>query len=57
MGGIRVIKRYAIIINGVVVNVAIAENPLAENWVLGETASIGDLFADGVFTKPEIIEE
>jgi hypothetical protein len=51
------IKRYAVVVDGVVVNTVVSETPLAENWVLGETASIGDLYAEGVFTKPEIIEE
>ena len=44
--------RYAIIEDGVVVNAAEAEAPLADNWILAATAEIGDLYADGVFTKP-----
>jgi hypothetical protein len=44
--------RYAIVEQGKVVNVAVADEPLFDNWVEGENASIGDLYSDGIFTKP-----
>lgn len=44
--------RFVIIENGVVVNAAVADAPLAENWVESDTAAIGDLYADGAFRKP-----
>ena len=44
--------RYAVIENGVVVNVALADAPLAANWIQSDTAAIGDLYADGAFAKP-----
>lgn len=47
------IKRYAIVENGAVTNVAMAYEPLASNWVESDTASIGDLYIDGKFIKPE----
>ena len=43
--------RYAIVENGIVINMAEANAPLAANWIQSETAAIGDLCADGVFTK------
>lgn len=43
---------YAIIENGVVVNVAVAEQPLADGWVQSETAAIGDRYENGQFVKP-----
>lgn len=45
--------KFAIIENSAVTNVAIAAVPLAENWIASETASIGDLYIDGQFVKPE----
>lgn len=43
---------YAIIENGVVANIALADSPLAPNWVQSDAAKIGDLY-DGVsFTTP-----
>jgi hypothetical protein len=55
MGGVPM--RYAVIQNSVVVNVVAADEPLFENWVEGETASIGDLYIDGEFVKPPLIEQ
>ena len=43
---------YAIIENGVVVNRVIAEEPQSENWVPSDSADIGDLYQDGVFSPP-----
>lgn len=44
---------YAIVENGVVVNIAVAYQALAPNWVQSDTAAIGDLYSNGVFTKPD----
>lgn len=46
------VKRYAIVSNGVVVNIAVAVTPLAGNWIESDTASIGELYANGQFVKP-----
>jgi len=43
---------YAIIENGAVVNIALADQPLASNWIQSDTAVIGDLYSGGLFTKP-----
>jgi hypothetical protein len=43
---------YAIVENGMVVNVAVSEEALEANWIASEDAAIGDLYADGVFSKP-----
>jgi hypothetical protein len=46
--------RFAIIDeNNVVSNVAIGDTALADNWVATDTALIGDIYADGVFSTPE----
>jgi len=44
-------SRYVIIENGKVVNAAVANQPFADNWIESEDADVGDLYADGVFTK------
>ena len=44
--------KYAIIENGVVVNIAESESALESNWVPGKHAKIGDIYADGQFTTP-----
>lgn len=44
--------RYAIIEDGKVINVAVANEPLADNWIASDTAQIGDTYADGEFTPP-----
>lgn len=44
--------KYAIIENGVVVNVALADAPLADNWIETEVAGPGWLYADGVLSEP-----
>lgn len=44
---------YAVIKEGVVVNIALADEPLADNWVPLGGGAIGDTYADGVFIKPE----
>lgn len=47
--------RFAIIESGVVVNIALALEPQAENWIQSDTASIGDLYDGTTFTKPELV--
>lgn len=44
--------KYAIIEDGVVVNVAVADEPLAENWIASESAAIGDLYDGEEFIRP-----
>lgn len=43
---------YAIIENDIVVNVAVSESPLADNWIASEVAAIGDTYENGQFRKP-----
>lgn len=46
--------RFAILNeDNVVVNVAISDEALKDNWIANDTALIGDIFADGVFSTPE----
>jgi hypothetical protein len=45
--------QYAIIKNNLVVNVALADKPLADNWIESETAAIGDRYENDQFIKPE----
>lgn len=51
--------RYAIIQDGIVLNVIEADAAFAQSIgaVLAETASPGDLYADGEFTRPEPVVE
>ena len=46
--------RFAIINeNNIVVNVAVGDDALADNWIASDTAVTGDIYADGVFSTPE----
>ena len=47
-------KRFAIVINDKVANVALSENPIEENWIESDVAAIGDDYdpVTGVFTTP-----
>jgi hypothetical protein len=45
--------KYAIIENNTVANVAVADAPLAENWIASETAAMGDRYENGQFIRPE----
>lgn len=46
--------RFAILDeNNAVWNVAIGDTALADNWIASDTALIGDIYADGVFSTPE----
>jgi len=49
--GDSMINNYAIIENGKVVNVALSESPLADNWVKSNKAAIGDEYTGGKFVK------
>ena len=52
------IKRYAIVVDTVVVNVAVAESAMTPNWIeCDESVSIGDLYVNGEFIKPTTEEE
>jgi hypothetical protein len=46
------VNRYAIIENGIATNVAVAEAPLADNWIITTTAGPGWLYQDGEFLPP-----
>ena len=46
--------KYAIIENGVVTNVALADSPLASNWVASDAASIGWAYDGANFTAPAV---
>lgn len=45
--------RYAIVSDGVVVNVAESEQALEVNWIASDTAAIGDLYDGQQFTRPD----
>jgi len=47
------ISNYEIIETGKVVNVALSESALADNWVKSNKAAIGDEYKDGKFVKPK----
>jgi hypothetical protein len=50
--------KYAIIENGVVVNLAIADQPLAENWIEFEgVVNIGDLYDGEAFNPPPPVQK
>ena len=44
--------QYAIINRGVVENIAIADEPLADNWIQSDDAGVGWFYLDGVFIPP-----
>lgn len=44
--------KFAIIENNAVINVAVADEPLAENWIASDVAAIGDTYENGEFIKP-----
>jgi hypothetical protein len=48
--------KYAIIENGVVTNVALADEALGINWIASDTAQIGWLYDGGAFTAPDIAQ-
>lgn len=46
--------KYAIIENGIVSNIAVADAPLADNWIASDAAKIGDEYKNGQFVTPPI---
>lgn len=46
--------KYAIIENDIVVNIALAESPLAANWIPGTLAKIGDTWDGEEFVTPVV---
>lgn len=44
--------KYAIIENNAVVNIAVADAALADNWIASEVAAIGDTYENNQFVKP-----
>lgn len=44
--------RFAIIEDGVVTNVAIADEPLDDNWIASDIAQIGYIYEDDNFAPP-----
>lgn len=46
--------QFAIIENNTVVNVAVADEPLAENWIASDVAAIGDTYENNQFIKPQL---
>lgn len=46
--------RFAIVANGVVVNIAEADEAIGEGWIQSDTASIGQLYDGTDFTDPPI---
>jgi hypothetical protein len=44
--------KYAIITNGTVVNIAVADGPLFDNWIPADGAAIGDTWDGETFTRP-----
>lgn len=42
--------KFAIIEKGLVVNIAVSDEPFGDNWIESETAKIGDTYLDGIFT-------
>jgi len=47
--------QFAIIENNIVVNVALSDEPLADNWIASETAAVGDRYENGQFIKPTLV--
>ena len=45
------VKTYAIVKEGRVVNVALSDKPLGDEWVRSDKAAIGDLYQGGKFVK------
>ena len=45
-------RSYAIVENGKVVNIALSDTALADNWIASEVAQIGWDYSDGAFAPP-----
>jgi hypothetical protein len=48
--------KYAVIENGVVANVALAEQSLGPNWIASDTARVGWTYDGATFTAPVIAQ-
>lgn len=46
--------RYAVIENGIVANLVVADAPLVDNWVEAGSANIGDIWDGTAFTAPPL---
>lgn len=46
--------RYVILENNIIVNAAVADEPLGENWIASDQGNIGDQYLNGEFIKPAI---
>lgn len=47
-------NRYAIVFNGLVLNIAVADDPIDSDWILipdGENVAIGWSYANGEFSE------
>ena len=44
--------RYAIVENGTVVNIAMSESALSDNWIQSDSAGIGYTYSGGMFVPP-----
>lgn len=44
--------RFAIIEDNEVVNIAVADEPIADNWIETNTATIGQVYENGEFKDP-----
>lgn len=47
------VKQFAVVLEGIVTNVAVSESPLDNNWIESETARIGDTYENGEFVSPK----
>ena len=45
------VKTYAIVKNGKVVNIALADKAIGPDWIEAKGAAIGDSYVNGEFTK------
>jgi hypothetical protein len=45
-------RKYAIIENGKVANIAVSETALEPNWIASDVAKIGDDYVNGQFVTP-----
>lgn len=52
----KVAMRYAIIENGKVINIALADSPLGENWIPSDVAAPGWVYQDGVLSAPAAVD-
>lgn len=48
------IKKYAVIEKGKVVNMVVSESALESNWILSDTAKIGDSYDGSQFITPDL---